>query len=191
MTIHNNCLIGNSKDIEISIKAWYLSLSLYIYIYIYIYVCVCVCVCVRYIYTCEVYIYIYIYKHLFMWGIYIYTCVIYIYIYIYMSKVGDCCWNWHKSYIFDSYYTGLLHFTLDPYLIMLSVKQGDIKNHVLSLCYDSTWDWTQVFRASGEHSNSHTNSIYIYIYIERERERESERVKYQYMWNRVISTYSC
>ena len=34
----------------------------------------------------------------------------------------------------------LLHFTLDPYLIMLSVKQGSIKYHFLSLWYDSTWD---------------------------------------------------
>ena len=47
----------------------------------------------------------------------------------------------------------LLHFTLDPYLIMLSVKQGGIKYHFLSLLYDSTGDWTQVSRATGEHSN--------------------------------------
>ena len=50
-------------------------------------------------------------------------------------------------------FPGLLHFTLDPYLIMLSVKQGSIKYHFLSLWYDSTWDWTQVSRAIGEHSN--------------------------------------
>ena len=31
-------------------------------------------------------------------------------------------------------------FTLDPYFIMLSVKQGGIKYHFLSLWYDSTWD---------------------------------------------------
>ena len=35
-------------------------------------------------------------------------------------------------------YPGLLHFTLDPYLIMLSAKQGGIKYHFLSLWYDST-----------------------------------------------------
>ena len=29
---------------------------------------------------------------------------------------------------------------------MLSVKQGSIKYHFLSLSYDSTWDWTQVPR---------------------------------------------
>ncbi len=32
-------------------------------------------------------------------------------------------------------FPGLLHFTLDPYLIMLSVKQGSIKYHFLSLWY--------------------------------------------------------
>ena len=37
-------------------------------------------------------------------------------------------------------FPGLLHFTLDTYLIMLSVKQGSIKYHFLSLWYDSTWD---------------------------------------------------
>ena len=37
-------------------------------------------------------------------------------------------------------FSGLLHFTLDTYLISLSVKQGDIKYHFLSLWYDATWD---------------------------------------------------
>ena len=50
-------------------------------------------------------------------------------------------------------FPGLLYFTLDPYLIMLSVKQGGIKYHFLSLWYDPTWDWTQVSRPIGEHSN--------------------------------------
>ena len=50
-------------------------------------------------------------------------------------------------------FPGWLYFTLDPHLIMLSVKQGGIKYHFLSLWYDSTWDWTQVSRAIGEHSN--------------------------------------
>ena len=27
---------------------------------------------------------------------------------------------------------------------MLSIKQGGIKYHFLTLWYDSTWDWTQV-----------------------------------------------
>ena len=35
---------------------------------------------------------------------------------------------------------------LDTYLILLSVKQEGIKYHFLSLWYDATWDWTQVFR---------------------------------------------
>ena len=72
--------------------------------------------------------------------------------------------GWPEGSLFDSLlhqgvgkgatpFPGLLHFTLDPYLIMLSVKQGGIKYHFLSLWYDSTWDWTQVSRATGEHSN--------------------------------------
>ena len=39
---------------------------------------------------------------------------------------------------------------------MLSAKQGGIKYHFLSLWYDSTWDWTQVFRTTGEHSTHKT-----------------------------------
>ena len=54
-------------------------------------------------------------------------------------------------------FPGLLYFTLDPYLIMLSVEQGGIKYHFLSLWYDSTWDWTEVSRAIGEHSNRYAN----------------------------------
>ena len=37
-------------------------------------------------------------------------------------------------------FPGLLHFTLDPYPIMLSAKQGGIKYHFLSLSNDLTWD---------------------------------------------------
>ena len=80
------------------------------------------------------------------------------------KKVGDHSRGWPEGSLFDSLlhqgvgegatpFPGLLHFTLDPYLIMLSVKQGGIKYHFLSLWYDSTWDWTQVSRAIGEHSN--------------------------------------
>ena len=49
-------------------------------------------------------------------------------------------------------FPGLHHFTLDPYLIMLSVKQGDIKYHFLSFWYDFTWDWTPVSRTTDEQS---------------------------------------
>ena len=56
-----------------------------------------------------------------------------------------------KAPLFNSYNTqdvgvdatpfpGLLHFTHDPYLIMLSVKQDGIKYHFLSFWYDLTWD---------------------------------------------------
>ena len=34
---------------------------------------------------------------------------------------------------------------------MLDVKQGDIQYDVLSLWYDSSWDWTPVSRTIGEH----------------------------------------
>ena len=49
-------------------------------------------------------------------------------------------------------FPGLLHFTLDPYLIMLSFKQGGIMYHFLSLWYDSTWDWPPVLLIIGEKS---------------------------------------
>ena len=41
-------------------------------------------------------------------------------------------------------FSGLPHFTLDLYLIMLSVKQGSIKYHFLCLWYDLTCDWFPV-----------------------------------------------
>ena len=34
---------------------------------------------------------------------------------------------------------------------MLSVKQGGIKYHFLSLWYDSTWEWIRVYLATDEH----------------------------------------
>ena len=48
-------------------------------------------------------------------------------------------------------FPGLLHFTFDPYLIMMSVKQSGIKYNYLSLWYDLTWDWTLVFQTIGKH----------------------------------------
>ena len=55
-----------------------------------------------------------------------------------VSKVGDHSRGRPEGSLFDSLlhqgvgegatpFPGLLHFTLDPYLIMLSVKQGGIK----------------------------------------------------------------
>ena len=49
-------------------------------------------------------------------------------------------------------FPGLLHLTLDAYLIMLSVKQGGIKYYFFNLWYDSTWDRTPVFQTISEHS---------------------------------------
>ena len=55
---------------------------------------------------------------------------------------------------------GLLHFTLDSYLIMLSDKQGGIKYHFLSLWYDSTRD-----RTIGEHSTLGPKQLFISIQL--------------------------
>ena len=98
---------------------------------------------------------------------------IYIYIYIYKVKLATIVEGNQKApfsiattpmcrgrrYSFP----GLLYFTLDPYLIMLSAKQGGIKYHFLSLWYDSTWDWTQVSRAIGEHSKPLANVRYCLV----------------------------
>ena len=46
----------------------------------------------------------------------------------------------------------IFHFTLNPYLIILSVKQVGIKCNFLSLWYDLTWDWTPVFWTIDGHS---------------------------------------
>ena len=55
------------------------------------------------------------------------------------------------------------------YHTVLSVMQGSIKYHFLSLWYDLTWDWTQVYLAIGKNSTHWANEpvhfIYIYIYI--------------------------
>ena len=47
---------------------------------------------------------------------------------------------------------------------MLSVKQGSIKYNFLNLWYYSTWDWTQVSGAIGEHSNHYANVKYEVIF---------------------------
>ena len=93
--------------------------------------------------------------------------LIYIYIYIYIYKVklanlvkGDLmapfpipttprCRGGHYG---TTPFPGLLHFTLNTYLIIPSIKQGGIKYHFLSLWYDSTWDWTPVSCTIGKHS---------------------------------------
>ena len=49
-------------------------------------------------------------------------------------------------------FPGLLHFTLDTYLIFLSVKQGGIKYHFKSLWYNPTWDWAQISWIISEYS---------------------------------------
>ena len=114
------------------------------------------------IYICISYTFI---KYIYIQVSYVHICtihIIYIYIYIYMyiyevnkeinlTGVGEGAIS----------FSGLLHFSLDTYLTILSVKQGGIKYHFLNLCYDSTWDWTPLSQAIGKHSMS----IYLYIYI--------------------------
>ena len=62
-------------------------------------------------------------------------------------------------------FPGLLHFTLNTYLILLSVKQGGIKYHFLSLWYDSTWDWTPVSQTIGEHSTHSVKNLILHKYF--------------------------
>ena len=123
----------------------------YIYIYIYIHMYICIHI---YTYTyINVYIYTYIYTHTFVYfylslclyiHVYVYTYIcaymydyMCVYVYVRKSKFGDCSWGWPKA-PFQlllhqgvgegvTPFRGLLHFTLDTYLILLSVKRGDIK----------------------------------------------------------------
>ena len=79
--------------------------------------------------------------------------------YLVPQSYVDLSRGWPEGSLFNSYHItvyvgatpspGLLLFILDPYLIMLSVKQGSIKNFFffffffffLSLWYDPTYDW--------------------------------------------------
>ena len=89
-----------------------------------------------------------------------------IYICIYSCKVGDRSRGWYEGSLFDSYYTKGGGATSFPWIAPLypwslqcwMLSKLLLSTNFLSLCYDSTWDWTQVSQATGEH-------IYIYIYI--------------------------
>ena len=71
------------------------------------------------------------------------------FMFICMSNVDDCTRGRPEGFLFNSYYTEVSgralflsvdwsHFTLDTYLIILSVKQAGIKYHLLSFWNDST-----------------------------------------------------
>ena len=64
-----------------------------------------------------------------------------------ITAFHSCCLSW------------IVPLTLDP---MLRVKQGGIKYHFLSLWYDSTWDWTPVFRTNSKHSNDYAKGLVFY-----------------------------
>ena len=68
------------------------------------------------------------------------------------NKFGDFSQGWPEvPFSIATPFPGLLLFTLDPYIIMLSVKQSGIKYHFLSLWYDSTRNWNPVSRTIGKH----------------------------------------
>ena len=62
--------------------------------------------------------------------------------------------RWVLSPGLVQYCSQLLQFTLDHYLMMLSVKQGGIKYHFLSFWYYSIWDLTPVSQTIDEHSTN-------------------------------------
>ena len=70
-------------------------------------------------------------------------------------------------------FPGLLCFTLDMYLMMLNVEQGSINYHFFILWYNSTWNWTLVCWAMGEHSTRKANEPDIYIIDSVRRELKS------------------
>ena len=73
---------------------------------------------------------------------------------------------------------------------MLGVKQGSIKYHFLSLWYDSTWDWTQVSWAIGEHSNPYANVVNQRMYYAWKITPESVLYMNNYnTWNMFASRY--
>ena len=123
------------------------------HIYIYIYICI-------YIY---IYVHIYMYMCIYIY-IYIYVCI---YIYIYKVKLAIIVKSDLKAPFSlattercrDGHYSldELLHFTLDVYLIIQSVKQGGIKYQFLSLWYVSTWDRTPVSWDIGKFSTLKAN----------------------------------
>ena len=93
---------------------------------------------------------------------------IYIYFNNSKSKVGDLSRRWSEGSLFDSYYTEVLGrallLSLDcstlpliPTLYYWVLSNEASSNSFFSLWYDSTWDWTQVSRAIGEHSKQHAN----------------------------------
>ena len=79
---------------------------------------------------------------------------------------------------------------LDLYLIMLSVKQGSIKYHFLSLWYDSTWDWTPVPRALANTLIWIKTVIFGELHFEFKKKQLSViyliSIKFQYLWTRYF-----
>ena len=92
--------------------------------------------------------------------------------YIVSCKVGDLSWGWPEGSLFNSYHTEMWRrvillsldcsTSLDPYLIMLSVKQGGIKYHffcVFGMTRPGTEPWSP-----GPLVNTLLNHYYYYYY---------------------------
>ena len=97
------------------------------------------------------------------------TLYIYIYVCVCVSKVGDRSQGRLEGSLFSSYYSevywrALFHFTLDFFLIMLSVKQGGIKYHFWVFRMTRPGKIPLVSWDIGENS-THWTTLYIYIYI--------------------------
>ena len=79
----------------------------------------------------------------------------------------------------------LLHFTLDTYLILLSVKQGVLKCYFKIHWYDVNWDWTRVSWTIDEHSIYCAN---VYIYLKAWSLIVSTIKQYCNIWSSINST---
>ena len=112
--------------------------------------------------------------------------------YIYISKVGDRSWGRPEGSFSivttpkyrERHYSlfGLLHFTLDMFLILLNVKQWGIKYHFLSLWYD----FDQGLNPGHWRTLYYYIYIYIYIYIELLMLSKIQKKKFRLFFNKKI-----
>ena len=130
-------------------------------------------------YTHYIYIYIYIYKYIISYFKH-YKCIYimsiythYICIYIHKFNWAKCSWEWPMAPFSIATtlrwrrgatpsFAWIAPFTLDQYLIRMSVNQGGIKYHYWSLWYELSWDLIPVSCTISEHCNHYANGL-IYI----------------------------
>ena len=75
--------------------------------------------------------------------------------------------------------------TLDQYLVILSVKQGSIKYHFLSLWYDSNWGWTQSPRPL---ANTQTIMQMGWLIVELKKKK---KVRYEPFYRPLLGVKCC